>query len=92
MKRILTTLLLVASLSGVIVGAEEVNPTLRTEADNSTSHNLNSALIQRWSRRRWRRRRNRRWVRVHWNNGRRVGRRWENRRGRRRGRAIGHQM
>ena len=80
MKKILTTLLLVFSLSGVVVTAEPVGSATRSEATNAAGgHTLNAALIQRYGRRRrWRR--NRRWARVHWNNGRRVGRRWNNRR------------
>jgi hypothetical protein len=98
MKKILTTLLLVFSLSGVMVAAEPGDSASRTEAKNSaTGHTLHAALLQRRYRRRWRRRWHRRMVRVHWNNGRRVGRRWNNRRWNnrrwnRRGRRGGHQM
>jgi hypothetical protein len=80
MKRILTTLLLVFSLSGVMVAAGPGDSSAsRTEAKNSaTGYTLNTALLQRHNRR-WRRRWNRRMNRVHWNNGRRVGRRWNRR-------------
>jgi len=102
MKRILTTLLLVFSLSGVVVMAEPGSSGSRTEGNNSVaSYAPHSALLQRRSRRRWRRRWNRR-TRVHWNRGRRVGRRWDRRwdrrgnrrwnRRRNRGRMVGHQM
>ncbi|HEX8846971.1 MAG TPA: hypothetical protein VF791_20175 [Pyrinomonadaceae bacterium] len=92
MKRILITLLLVATLSGGIVAAEMRDSTLRTEAKSiSVSENtLHSTLLQRNNRRRWRRRwPGRRWNRR-WNNRRSNDdqwnrRRWNNRRGRRHG-------
>ena len=104
MKRILTTLLLVTSLSGVMVAAEVRDFTSRSEANNFTvtGNALHPTLLQR--RRRWRRWNRRRNARVHWNRGRRVGRRWNNRRwnnrrwnnnrrgNRRRGNTHGHDM
>jgi Ni/Co efflux regulator RcnB len=101
MKRILTTLLLVFSLSGVIVAAEPDSSASRTAAKNSVAgYTAHSSLLQRRTRtrRRWRRGWNRRTTRVHWNRGRRVGRRWDRRSNRRwnrrwnrgRGRRVGH--
>lgn len=102
MKKILTALLLVTSLSGVLVAAEVRDAASRSETNNVsvTTNGLNPTLLQR--RRRWRRRWHRR-TRVRWDNGRRVGRRWNNRRwnnrrwnnrrrGNRRGNMGGHDM
>ena len=81
MKRILTALLLVASLSGVVVTAEGRGFGSSTETNNVsvTTNSLHPTLLQTRRRRRrgWYRRR--RGVRIHWNRGRRVGRRWDNR-------------
>lgn len=86
MKKVLTTLVLAAFLSGGVIasdlrGATQLDETTISVADN-TEH---PAFLQRNNRRRWRRR----WVRRRWNNGRHNGRwnnrRWNNRRGRRGG-------
>ncbi|HJU55752.1 MAG TPA: hypothetical protein VJ715_14305 [Pyrinomonadaceae bacterium] len=99
MKKILTALLLVTSLSGVLVAAEVRDTASRSEANNVTvtTNGLHPTLLQR--RRRWRRRWNRRrWARMHRNNGRRWNnrrwnnRRWNNRRRNRRGNMGGHDM
>ena len=80
MKKILTALLLVASLAGVLVAAE-MRGTTRSNGTtvNAAGNTLPPALLQRW--RRQRRRRMVRSVRRHRNNGRWNNRRWNNRRG-----------
>ena len=100
MKKILTALLLVASLSGVLVAAEVRGATRSNETTvNAARNTVHPALLQRW--RRQRRRRTVRFARRHRNNGRWVrrgnngrwnsNRRWNNRRGRRRV-SSGHEV
>jgi hypothetical protein len=100
MKKILTALLLVASLSGVLVAAEVRGATRSSETTVNVARNTAyPALLQRWRRQRRRRmvryvRRNRnngRWNNRRGNNGRWNNRRWNNRRGRRRGNS-GHDV
>jgi hypothetical protein len=81
MKRILTTLLLVISLSGILVTADGRESPRQDGAKTTIVNNAPGSSFQRdngrrrWGRRRWGRRR---WGRRHW--GRREGRR-EGRRG-----------
>lgn len=96
MKKVLTTLLLVASLSGLSFAAEARDSTLRSEVKSISifGNTVHPSLMQRW--RRQRRRRVRRFVRRHRNNGRWDNRgqnngRWNNRRRRNR-RSGGHDV
>ena len=76
MKKVLTALLLVTSLSGVLVAAEVRGATgANGTTISAASSTLNPAMLQR-RRRRHQRRRMVRFVRRHRNNG-----RWNNRRG-----------
>lgn len=88
MKKILTTLVLAAFLSGGVIASDLRGATQPDETNVSVASNTtHPALLQRNNRRRWRRR----WNRRRWNNRsnrRGNNRRWDNRRGR--GRRGGH--